>query len=166
MLVIGHREARARAYRDRSGGACLDRCAVGTCGRLRKLPHPDAPGLPSFRLHGRAGSTLLEVIVALTILATAGLAAVTGTREAMHAVQHAREADRDRIRASAFLEVVALWPREDLDQRLGDRPQGPWRLRIDRPLPTLYEVTLSDSARRRAILRTSLYRPEASDAGR
>jgi len=142
LVIISHPEPQAR---DRS--ECHE-------------PRPRTGGIP------RSGATLLEVIVALTILATAGLAAVTVTREALHAVQHAREADRDVMRASAFLEVVALWPREDLDQRLGDRPQGPWRLRIDRPLPTLYEVTLSDSARRRAILRTSLYRPEASDAGR
>ena len=125
-------------------------------------PEPQARGRSERQ---RSGAALLEVMVALTILATAGLAAVTVTREALLAVQHAREADRELARASAFLEVVALWPREDLDQRLGDRPQGPWRLRIDRPLSDLYEVVLSDSARRREILRTSLYRPEASLAG-
>ena len=114
----------------------------------------------------RDGAALLEVMVALTILATAGLAAISLTREAIHAVEHAREVDRELAKAGAFLEAVALWPREDLDRRLGERVQGTWRLRIDRPHPTIYEAVLSDSARSREILRTALYRPQPADATR
>lgn len=120
-------------------------------------------GVPLRRRHG---AVLLEVMVALTILATAGLAALGLTREATHAVEHARVAGREIAAASAFLEVVVLWPREELDQRLGDRVQGPWRLSIQRSYPMLYEVVLRDSTLAREILRTSLYRPESSDAGR
>ena len=104
---------------------------------------------------------LLEVIVAVTILATAGVSAAIMAGQAADAVRHAREADAGLRRASAFLHAVALWPREDLDRRLGERPQGAWRLRIQRPVPTLYLVMLVDSARGTELLRTSLFRPES-----
>jgi type II secretory pathway pseudopilin PulG len=104
--------------------------------------------------------TLLEVLVALAILGTAGLATVTLATESWRAVRAAREADRSFREASAFFDAVALWPREDLDRHLGDRAQGPWRMRVDRPLPTLYVVTLADSSGRDTLLVTSLYRTE------
>lgn len=115
---------------------------------------------------GRAGAALLEAIVALAILAGAGVALVTLTTRTGAVVQRAREADREAREASAFLEAVALWPRDDLDRRLGERPQGRWRLRVDRPHPTLSVAVLTDSTGSREILRTSLYRPVPVDAMR
>ena len=114
------------------------------------------------RLVRRAGVALLEAIVAMTILATAGIAAVTMAAQASKAVRDAGDAEDELRDASAFLEAVALWPRSDLDQRLGDRRQGPWLLRIDRSAPELYVVTLSDSLGSAPMLRTSLFRPDAS----
>lgn len=111
-----------------------------------------------------SGVGLLEAIAALAILSIAAVAAVALATESARAVRRAREADSEFLAASAFLEAVALWPREDLDRRLGERPQGPWRMTIQRPLPTLYTVVLADSAGARVLLRTSLYRPEAADA--
>src|SRR6266699_2387326 len=72
------------------------------------------------------------------LLGTVGSAAAWSATEALRAVQrmHARESDQ-RL-AARFITAVSLWPREDLDRHLGDRPQGPWRLRIDRPLRTVY----------------------------
>ena len=110
---------------------------------------------------GDAGAVLLEVLVALTILSVGGTAAVLATAESARAVAHARERDRELRAAGAFMEVVALWPREDLDRRLGDRRQGPWVLRVDRPDRRLYVVELRDSAGT-ALLRTSLFRPDTT----
>ena len=84
--------------------------------------------------HARAGAVLLEVIIALAILATAGAT------------------------------ITALWPRADLDRHLGERTQGHWRMRVDRPTPTLYVVTLTDGASNVELLRTALFRPEPSHA--
>ncbi|HEX2210519.1 MAG TPA: type II secretion system protein [Longimicrobium sp.] len=103
---------------------------------------------------------LLEAIVALVILSVAGTAAVTLVSQSADAVRRARIADAEMREASAFLHAVALWPREDLDRRLGQREQGPWKLIIQRPTPTLYEVVLTDSAVAHEILRTTLFRPE------
>ncbi|HEX8361679.1 MAG TPA: hypothetical protein VF613_16300 [Longimicrobium sp.] len=113
--------------------------------------------------HGEAGAALLEVIVAVAILATAGTAAVAMTSESARAVERARDADRRVREASAFMDAVALWTRGDLDRRLGERPQGPWLLRIDRPANELYTAALVDSGGRE-LLRTDLFRPDTSRA--
>jgi len=96
--------------------------------------------------------------VALSILTTAGAALVAMTVDSMRAVTRARAADVELRAADAFFTAVALWPREDLDRHLGSRHQGVWIMRVDRPREDLYEVTLSDSTRRRVLLKTSLYR--------
>lgn len=110
------------------------------------------------------GAALLEAIVALTILATAGTAAVVMAGESSRAVARAREAETRMREASVFLESVSMWTRDDLDRRLGDRPQGRFTMRVDRPIPELYLVTLSDTAGGAVVLRTSLFRPEPDDA--
>ena len=109
----------------------------------------------------RPGAALLEVLVALAILSIAGVALVGVLGENLRALDRAHERDREVSAAASFLDAVSLWPREDLDRRLGWREQGPWKLRIDRPESDLYVIALADSTARREILRTVLYRPEA-----
>jgi len=116
--------------------------------------------MPQGRRGARRGVVLLEAIVALVILATAGATIVTMTAEAAHAVHQVRDAEHEMRAANAFFSAVSLWSREDLDRHLGNRVQGKWMMRVDRPVPTLYVATLSDTATRRELLRTSLYRPE------
>ncbi len=116
------------------------------------------------RRRSRRGMTLLEVLMALAILATAAMAVLGVAAQSWRSVQSARDADRSLLEASAFLDAVALWPREDLDRHLGERAQTPWRMRVDRPLPTLYVVTLADSSGKDTLLVTSLYRPEPARA--
>jgi hypothetical protein len=112
----------------------------------------------------RDGAVLLEVVVALTILATGGVTMVALASQSMDALRRAHAAEDETARASAFLYAVSLWPRADLDRHLGERPQGHWRLRVERPLPMLYGVTITDSAGGRTLLSTTLYRPEVDSA--
>lgn len=104
---------------------------------------------------------LLEALVALVILASAGAAVAALAVESGHVVRRTRETESELRRADGFFAIVALWPREDLDRHLGEHEQGPWRLRVDRPAPTLYSITLTDSLGRRPLLHTVLYRPAA-----
>ena len=107
---------------------------------------------------------LLEAIVALTILAVAGGAVVALATDSVRAVERAAAADAATRKASALLDAVALWSREDLDRHLGAREQGSWRMIVDRPTPTLYTVVLTDSSGTRVLLRTALYRAEEAHA--
>lgn len=116
------------------------------------------------RVASRRGAVLLEVVVALIILATAGVAMTALSSQSIDSLRRARAAERETERASELLDAVALWPRSDLDRHLGDRPQGPWRLVVERPFPTLYTVTLTDSNGVRTLLSTALYRPQVDRA--
>jgi hypothetical protein len=113
---------------------------------------------------GDAGAVLLEVIVALALLATAGLAAVSMAAEAAGAVSRASTAEVEMRQAARLMDAVSLWPRADLDRRMGDRRQGPFILRIARPADELYTAALADSATRRVLLATSLFRQDTADA--
>lgn len=113
---------------------------------------------------GDAGAVLLEVIVALALLATAGLAAVSMAAEAAGAVSRAATAEVEMRQAARLMDAVSLWPREDLDRRLGDRRQGPFILRIARPADELYTAALADSSTGRVLLATSLFRRDTADA--
>jgi type II secretory pathway pseudopilin PulG len=110
----------------------------------------------------RSGVVLLEVLVALAIVAVSATAMVALASESLRAAGRAQAADDATAQADDFLQIVALWPRADLDRHLGDRRQGPWNMRVDRPTPTLYTVTLHDSTGR-AVLHTSLFRAEDAD---
>ena len=112
----------------------------------------------------RRGAVLLEAIVALTILAIAGAVIVALAADSARAIERAASADAATRRASAFLDAVALWPREDLDRHLGARPEGEWKLIVERPTQTLYTVTLADSTATKTILRTTLFRAEVKSA--
>jgi type II secretory pathway pseudopilin PulG len=127
---------------------------------VRGADRPLGPRTARGRTRCRRGAVLLEAIVALVILSVAGTAAVTLVGQSADAVRRARLAEAEMREANAFFHSVALWTRDDLDRRLGERPQGAWKLLIQRPTPTLYEVVLTDSAVTREILRTSLFRPE------
>jgi type II secretory pathway pseudopilin PulG len=113
----------------------------------------------------RRGAALLEALIAMTIFALVAATIVGFASESSGAVRRARTAEAELRRASALLDAVALWPREDLDRHLGDRPQGPWRLIIDRPARQLYSIVLTDSTRRRELLRTALFRRDSTTVG-
>jgi len=121
------------------------------------------------RRRRRGGIALLEALVALAILATVGLGILALETDSGRVVTHVREREGEERRASALLDAVALWPREDLDRHLGDRRQGPFRMQLQRVTQTLYTIVISDSTEQREILRTSLYRRlprEADDRSR
>ena len=113
---------------------------------------------------GRRGMVLLEAIVALTIIAVSGVTVVSLAVSSLAAMDRAHKADERSQRASHFLDAVSLWTRADLNRHLGDRAEGSWRLRIERPIATLYVVSLRDSTTDQTLLVTSLYRVEGSHA--
>lgn len=116
--------------------------------------------MPRVERRNRPGMVLVEVLVGLTILAFGATTMVALAGASLEAVSRADDADREMRRADALLQAVALWPRADLDRHLGDRREGSWRMRVDRPAPTLYSVTLTDTLTGRVLLHTALFRAE------
>ena len=109
---------------------------------------------------GAPGMALLEVIVAITILAVAALSTVAWVSQAAATVVRAGKAAAEVDSASDYLDRIALWTRADLDRHLGARRQGAWTVTVERPTSELYMVTMRDSTNAHTILRTTLYRPE------
>ena len=107
----------------------------------------------------RRGVTLIEVIVALSILAATGLATLGLLRQVLASIEHAQAQSVRAEVAAAFLDVVMLWPASELDLHLGGHDQGPWRLEVQRPRPGLYRLVLTDSANV-IRLETGVYHPE------
>ena len=114
------------------------------------------------RTERRRGVALLEVLVALAVLGAAAASLTALALQAGQAADRARRADREVRRASAFLTIVSLWPRQELDLRLGTRRQGDWLLDVSRPAPSVYRLSLRDGTGTRELLRTSLYRPDSA----
>jgi len=107
---------------------------------------------------GRQGTALLEAVIALLLIGITLIGALDIQRETSRAMMSAAVAERDVRAASAFLDAVILWRREDLDRHVGTRREGPWSLTIDRRDSALYRVTVADSAGRRILLETMAYR--------
>ena len=112
----------------------------------------------------RCGVVLLEALVALALVGTAALATLALTAADTAQVARTLSRSAEISAASAFLENVALWSRQDFDHRLGSRRQGPYVLRIMRPMTTVYTIELLDRSDERLLLSTAVYRPEGDDA--
>lgn len=123
-------------------------------------------GFDTVERRSRTGAALLEAIVAMTILAAVATTVVAIALESGRALARARETENEMRTASALLDAVALWPRADLDRHLGTRVQGPWLMDVNRATATLYDIVIADSASRREILRTELYRPLDAETSR
>lgn len=108
----------------------------------------------------RAGIILIEALIALTILSVAGMAMLSLARATSKSVLRALASEGEINRASALLDAVTLWSREDLDRHLGTRHEGPWLMHVDRADRFIYDISLRDSTDHYELLRTMLYRPE------
>jgi hypothetical protein len=108
----------------------------------------------------RAGSALLEVIAAFTILTISGVSGASLLAHLSHTVAVAEHADRETAAAAQLVARVSMWPRDRLEGAVGEQPVGGFLL-IVRPLTsTLYEVQVLAPLHRSQILTTVLHREQ------
>lgn len=107
------------------------------------------------------GIALLEVIVALAILAGAGTALVAAVGAALRSEAELYQREAALMAAGRVLAAMTLLTREDLDRRLGDRAVGELVVGVQRPEPALYRIGIRDGdALDVEMLVTVVYRPE------
>ena len=112
---------------------------------------------------GERGMTLLEVLVALALLAAGGSALLATVGAALREERQARAEERAVDAASRVLAAHSLLTGTDLDRRLGERQVGELLVRVERPEPGLYRVAVAEVASPElALLATVFYRPEPS----
>jgi type II secretory pathway component PulJ len=112
-----------------------------------------------------AGVALLEVLVALVILATAGTALVELVGAGLRSERDARERERTLAAEERVLTAITLLKREDFDRRLGQRRVGEFLVDVQRPERTLYRIAIAEArSAQMEDLVTVVYRPEAPGA--
>ncbi len=91
------------------------------------------------------GVALLEVMVALVILAGAGTSLAVLVADALRGVRLAQEREGRYEAAERVMAGLSLRDRRGLDLRLGRRPVGPFLTDVQRPRPELYRLAVLDS---------------------
>lgn len=91
------------------------------------------------------GAALLEVIVALAILASAGVSTVALLGGATRAVQDARERERVLAAEERVLTAMTLLRRHELDQRIGRHEIGEFVVSVQQPERTLYRIAIAQA---------------------
>jgi len=95
-------------------------------------------------VRGNRGATLIEVLVALVILAVVGMSLLCLANEALRLSSSAREKEYSLVDQERLLTAYALLTRHELDQRLGERRIGPYLVTVQRPEPTLYRISVGE----------------------
>jgi Tfp pilus assembly protein PilV len=114
----------------------------------------------SFMRCTERGLALLEVIIALSILAGAGIAFVAALGEALRNEEQLRRRETTLLAADRVLTDMSLQTRQDLDRRLGSYPAGEFTITVQRPEPTLYRISVAELGSPEVeTLVTVVYRP-------
>src|SRR2546425_12251211 len=115
--------------------------------------------------HGEKGVALLEVLIALVILMTAGVALVGLVGAGLRGEAEARGRERELAEEERVLTAMTLLRREDLDRRLGRHGVGELVVDVQRPERTLYRIAVAqDRSPQVEELVTVVYRREPSGA--
>ena len=93
-------------------------------------------------MRNEPGVALLEVLVALVILATAGIALTELVGAGLRGERYARARETVLATEDRLLAALTLLRREELDQRIGRRELGEFIVDVQRPEPTLYRIAL------------------------
>jgi hypothetical protein len=105
------------------------------------------------------------VIVAVAILATAGLAIVEVASESARAVRQASVLEKEVADEERLIAAHSLLAKTDLDRRLGMRDVGRYVVTVERPEHALYRIALrrKESPEVEDLV-TVVYRPKVHDA--
>ena len=116
-------------------------------------------------LRAERGVALLEVLIALVILATAGVSLVGLLGAGLRGEQDARERERTLANEDRVLAAMTLLKRVDLDRRIGRHDVGEFVVDIQHPERTLYRIAVAQTiAPQVEDLVTVVYRREIQNA--
>ena len=112
-------------------------------------------------MRNERGVVLLEVVVAVVILATAGIGLVELVGSGLRAERDARLREGTLATEERLLSALTLLNRKELDQRIGRRQIGEFIVDVQRPERTLYRIALlQESSPQVEDLVTVIYRRE------
>ena len=107
----------------------------------------------------RHGSALIEVLVAIVLLATAGTGLVTLLGQTSHTMRTTLESERATRRASEELSHLVLFDRAALLSLAGRSRSHGFTLDVDPLGQGMFSIGIAESDTTIVLLRTTLYRP-------
>jgi hypothetical protein len=110
----------------------------------------------------RSGAVLLEAMIALTMIAIAGVGMVTYLGQTIESLRQVHSRDRDTRAASVELDRLSLLTSRELAARIGRSRVSCCELVVEPLTPVLYRLALADTATGAFILETSVYAPDTS----
>jgi type II secretory pathway component PulJ len=116
------------------------------------------------RARARRGSSFIEVLLSLVLLAMGGTALITLLGQTAHSIESLRITERETRAAGLELSALAVLDRTQLTARVGRIRSHGWSMTIDRPSPALFDVSIATSDTSMVLLRTTLYRPDTTNA--
>jgi Tfp pilus assembly protein PilV len=114
------------------------------------------------RARTRRGSALIEVLVALVLLAVSGVAMVTLLGQTGRSMRSTRDMELETSAASRVLDRFAAMDRAGLLASLGRHDAGGFRADVVEASPDLFDVAVAASDTSAVLLRTVFYRPDSS----
>ena len=113
-------------------------------------------------MRNERGVVLLEVLVAVVVLATAGIGLVELVGTGLRAERDARLRESRLATEERVLSAMTLLNRKELDQRIGRREIGEFIVDVQRPERTLYRIAmLQEESPQVEDLVTVVYRAES-----
>jgi type II secretory pathway component PulJ len=109
----------------------------------------------------RRGSSFIEVILSLVLLAIGGTALVTLLGQTSRSIESLRDAEEETRAAGRELSALAVLDRAQLAARVGQSRAHGWSLRVVRPTANLFDVSIAATDTGAALLRTTIYRPDS-----
>jgi Tfp pilus assembly protein PilV len=113
------------------------------------------------RARARRGSALIEVLVALVLLAVSGVAMVTLLGQTGRSMRSTHDTEAEIRAASQVLDRFAAMECADLLASLGRHDAGGFRANVSEDSPDLFEVAVAASDTSAVLLRTTFYRPDS-----
>jgi hypothetical protein len=108
----------------------------------------------------RRGTSFIEVLLSLVLLAIAGTTLITLLGQTMHSVENLRGIEAETRAAAAELARFTVVTRSDLVARIGRNKTRGWLITIQQTTPSLFDVDIATSDTGMVLLRTTLYRPD------
>jgi hypothetical protein len=102
---------------------------------------------------------LVEVLIALVLLATAGTGLITLLGQTAHSMRSTLESERETRRASAELDRLVLLDRAALLSLVGRHVARGWSIDIQPVTSAVFDVRIAASDTGASLLHTALYRP-------
>lgn len=107
----------------------------------------------------RNGIALLEVLIALAILGSAGSALLALLHQAVATQRVLHQEELELEAADRVMTAMTLLTRGDLDRRIGSHEVGEFSVGVERPEPGLYRVAVATQlAPDRELLVTVVHR--------